>query len=571
MSHGSRRALIVKALALPAAVGAGVLGWQFPGDGPRPRPAAEASAGPAGAEEVGTTGYAVPRDAVVVSPQGDDGADGTLARPLRTVAKAVAAAGDKGTVVLRGGVYHETVTIPAGKRLTVQAYPREAVWFDGSSPVRRWAARDGAWESDGWTARFDASPTYTAGARPSADPEFQFVSPQHPMASHPDQLWVDGAAQRQVGSRAEVKGGAFYVDEQAGRLVMGSDPRGHDVRASTLGEAVTVRGAGSVLRGFGVRRYATALPQLGTVKIAAAGVGVENVAVTESATTGLSVLAGGARLTKVTASRNGLLGVHGNYADDLRLSAVRADGNNTEHFKYAPVSGGVKITRSRKVTIEHSVAADNFGKGFWLDESVRDIALVADKAVRNADHGFVLELSARAVVAGNVARGNDGAGMKVNDTSDVQIWNNTVAGNERGLWIVQDRRVKGAPGTPGGDPRYKGADPEMTWRAEKVTVGNNVFGAGRPGARCALCVEDATGGGAAGMGLVIDGNAYSGGRGTPILWAGRGGTPTGYPGPERFREGTGQERSGRPRPLPAPIAALVKRPPGTLHQGAWIS
>ncbi|MBW8481612.1 right-handed parallel beta-helix repeat-containing protein [Actinomadura parmotrematis] len=598
MPHLPRRARTFRALALPVAVaGAALAVWLHPlgggsepphtaapvaqsgrqvaTSGPSAAPAAPAAPGPealraepAGSVPVGSAAYPVPDGAIMVAPDGDDGAAGTPDRPLRTVAAAVAKAGRSGTVVVRGGVYHESVTIPDGSRVDVRAYPHEAVWLDGSSPVTSWRAEDGAWVSDGWTARFDASPTYTKGAQPSGDAAFQFVSPDHPMAAHPDQLWVDGAAQVQVGSRGEVRGGTFYVDEGARRLYMGSDPRGHDVRGATLSEAVTVRGAGSALRGLGVRRYATSLPQMGTVKLAAPDVTVENVVVEGSATTGVSALSSGARLHRVTSSRNGLLGVHANQADGLRLQGVRTDGNNTEHFKYAPVSGGVKVTRSRDVSIVDSVAAGNLGKGFWLDESVYDGVLLRDRAVGNADHGAVLELGAKAVVAGSVLRDNGGAGLKVNDTSDVRIRNNTLAGNLRGLWLVQDARRRGDPGA---DPRHPD-DPAMTWRIEDVAVAANVFGAGRAGAACLLCVEDATGAhSAAELRITAAGDRFAGGGPYPlVVWPGVRGARTAYDDLDRFRRDTGQEDPGAP-PLPADLAALAGRPAGDRHVGAWPS
>ncbi len=52
--------------------------------------------------------------------------------PKRTVKAAVAASASGRTIVLRKGTYHETVIIPKGKALTIQAYPREPVWFDGT-------------------------------------------------------------------------------------------------------------------------------------------------------------------------------------------------------------------------------------------------------------------------------------------------------------------------------------------------------------------------------------------------------------------------------------------------------
>lgn len=599
MSHNWHRTVVVRVLALPVIAGIGFLGWQLPltHDGP---PGPVAPPGPPGAAPVGTTSYKIPDGALFVSPSGDDRADGSKKHPLRTVAKAIAKAGSKDTIVLRGGTYHETVTVPDGKRLTIQGHPHEAAWFDGSSPVTGWRAGNAAWVKEGWTARFDATAGYTPGAAESGDADFRFVSPGHPMAAHPDQLWVDGVAQKQVGSRGEVRDGTFFVDEGARRLYVGSDPRGHDVRASTLGEAVTVRGAGTRLRGFGVRRYATAIPQMGSVKVTAPGVTVENVAVNDSATTGLSVLAPHARVRGVTTQRNGLLGIHANYADDLRLESVRSASNNLERFKYSPVSGGIKVTRSRKVAVVGSVVADNLGKGVWMDESVHDITLAGNRIMRNADHGVALELSAKAVVAGNVIAGNGGDGMKVNNTSDVQIWNNSLAGNGRTIHLVQDRRSRADPGTPGRDPRQKGADPAMTWRVGQVTVSNNTLADTRPGAPCLLCVEDHTGErSAAQMGLTVNGNVYvRPDEGTPrsvVLWTRGKGERATYSDLGRFRSATGQETRGQSHlsaaaadgtgalertaagqadegaalPLPGFVAKLLGKPAGARHVGAW--
>ncbi|WP_067483431.1 right-handed parallel beta-helix repeat-containing protein [Actinomadura hibisca] len=598
MSRNTHRAMVVRVFALPVVAGVGVLGLQLPHEPGRP-PAAVAPQGPPGAATVGTARYPVPDDAVVVSPSGDDGADGTLDEPLRTVGRAIAKARSNATIVLRGGVYHETVTVPGGKRLTIQAHPGEAVWFDGSSPVTRWAARDGRWVSDGWTARFDASPTYTAGAKASADDDFRFVSPQYPMAAHPDQVWVDGVAQRQVGSRDQVGHGAFYVDEGARQLVLGDDPTGKDVRASTLSEAITVRGAGSTLRGLGVRRYATSLPQMGSVKIAAPGVTVEHVAITDSATTGLSVLAAGARIRHVTTARAGMLGIHGNHADDLRVEHSRSARNNLERFKYAPVSGGIKITRSRKVAVTNTVAADNLGKGVWMDESVYDITLTADRIVRNADHGVSLELSAKALVAGNVIRGNGGDGLRLNGTSDAQIWNNTLAKNGRTLHLVQDSRDPRNPATPGRDPRRKTPDPAMTWQIGKTTISNNVLADAREGTPCLLCVEDHTHRrSAAQMDITANGNLYvrpdSTSPRTLVVWSRGAGDPATFPDLGEFRSATGQEGAGQARdarhaagadgaldrvvlaeaqsaarPLPAWIAEVLGKPVDSRHMGAW--
>ncbi len=148
----------------------------------------------AGSAPIGSTNYAIPAGAIFIAPTGSDSATGTVQAPFKTMARAVGAAVSGATIVVRGGSYHEGVQIPANKRLTVQSYPRESVWFDGSRQISAWTATGNIWVSSGWTAQFDASPTYTRGAADGTSAGWSFVNAAHPMAAHPDQVWLDGRA-----------------------------------------------------------------------------------------------------------------------------------------------------------------------------------------------------------------------------------------------------------------------------------------------------------------------------------------------------------------------------------------
>ncbi len=85
-----------------------------------------------------------------VSPDGCDGADGSAAKPWRTIQRAadVAAAGD--VVTIRGGVYREWVKpVNAGHEgapITYRAAKGEKVVVTGADPVKGWTKRpDGMW------------------------------------------------------------------------------------------------------------------------------------------------------------------------------------------------------------------------------------------------------------------------------------------------------------------------------------------------------------------------------------------------------------------------------------------
>lgn len=538
-----------------------------------------------GAPALGSRSYAAPAGAKFVATTGNDSGPGTLASPLRTIAKAISVAGAGQTIVLRGGTYHESVTIPAGKALTIQPYLKEVVWLDGSSAVSGWVADGNRWRVDNWTAEFDWSPTYSRGEPDNIEEHWGFVNPNYPMASHPDQVWINNVAQAQVGSLAQLGANKFYVDYNTNRLYLGSNPAGKAVRASDLSTAIKMRAEGSVLRGFGISRFAPSVPDMGTVTVEKPRSKVENMMFLDNATTGLSLLATDLTVTNVTASRNGMLGIHANYADRLTATNVSSLWNNLERFNSSPVSGGFKITRSRVITVKGSQFRSNFGPGLWLDESTYNSKIVNNKMVGNTSHGLSLELSSTAVVANNVFIDNAGYGVKINDTSSVRVWNNTLLNNNRPINIVQDKRRASNRSTPGHDPRQPFPDPTMTWINGPVQVRNNIL-TGTPG-NCLLCVEDYSKQlSAEQMKVTAVGNVYQrANTSSPawvVVWSTGAGNPKVFASVAAFRAGTGQESpslaldgnaavtgSGAPtsavtskistvaQPIPADIASLT--------------
>ncbi|MGY1741291.1 MULTISPECIES: right-handed parallel beta-helix repeat-containing protein [unclassified Blastococcus] len=566
-----------------------------PDEPPAARPAAAAGAAPPGSRE-----DPVPGDALHVAPSGDDAAAGGPGDPFRTVARAVEAAPDGATIVLEAGTYHERVTLPEDRALTLQPAPGAEVWFDGTREVTGWVADGAAWRLDGWTVEFDSSPTYEQGAPDGTEKGFTFVDPAFPLAAHPDMVFVDGVPQRQVASRAEVGPGTFAVDDARDRLWLGTDPTGRAVRASDLDVALTVLGAGSTVRGLGFRGYATSVPQKGTVRVTARGATLEDVVVRDNATQGVFVGGRGQGedvvVRDVTVEGNGLIGLESSYADGLLVDGLRAVGNNTERFNAAPVSGGAKLGRARGLTVRDSLFADNRGTGLWFDESVYGATVTGNDVLGNTANGIAYEISSAAVLADNLVAGNGRTGVKINNAAGVEVWNNTVVGNgERPLWVVQDERLAEDLDLPGHDPRQDLPDPSVTWVLGPVTVGDNVIGGG-PGAACLVCGQDgALRRTAAEIGLTLTGNAYLvAGPGDPaavVTWPEGAAAPVPYPRLAEFRAATGQEASGAEFPpsalagtapapvlvaaqervavgLPAAVADVLGLPEGTRRLGA---
>lgn len=87
-----------------------------------------------------------------VSPNGGDGHDGTLARPLKTISAAAAVAMPGDTITVHEGVYRERVAPPRGgisdeQRIVYRAAPGERAEITGAEIVKGWSR----WRGDVWT------------------------------------------------------------------------------------------------------------------------------------------------------------------------------------------------------------------------------------------------------------------------------------------------------------------------------------------------------------------------------------------------------------------------------------
>ncbi len=565
---------------------------------PPPAPVVTPAAGDRGSAAVGSTSYPVPAGAVFVATSGNDAAAGTQSAPLRTVTKALTKAHSKGTIVVRGGTYHEYFIVPPGKDVTIQSYPREAVWFDGSSTVSGFSPSGSTWKVDNWTTQFDSSPTYSKGAPDGTAPGWRFLDPAHPMAAHPDGVWINGAEQQQVGSLAQVRSGTFFVDYGAKRLYLGSDPTGKSVQASTLSQAVSLRAPGTLIRGVGFRRYADSVWQQGVITAYYPNMHLENVEVDDSATAGIGLYATGCSLKNVSILRSGQMGLQAGYADGLSLDNLAIRDSNDERFSPTPSAGGIKITTTRGVSLKNSEISRTTGNQFWTDQSVYDIALVNNTISSGSRYGIVLEISSKAVVANNVLRDNAFAGLFITNTDNVAVWNNTVVGNgTAAVSLTQDSRRITDLSLSGHDKRRPQPDLSMPWVVKNVVLGNNIYS---PGSTSVTMFEVQSWEHVfSGNDMVSasDGNVFAQpAPGTPkavTTWGRKGTWAANYSTLKEYVAATGRDRTsfsltGSPvngssqptsavtsresavaQPLPAAVAGLVGKPSGSRHLGAW--
>lgn len=396
------------------------------------------------------TQYAYPSDAIFVSPNGNDSSSGVVNSPLQTLQAAVDKAPAGSTIVMRSGTYREELRTLA-KRLTIQPYPNEDVWLDGSDIVSGWTQEGNTWRKDGWNVAASLCPN-------SACYDQKLVTAENPAAGLPDMVFINGTALEQVLTKAEVGDGSFYVDRAASKMYIGTNPNNKMVEASTRKEAIFYYSAatsGSKLRGIGVRRFAsnlffTSKPAQIEVSNGAKGIEFDNMVFTQSSSNGLFLT--GSAADKATGivvknsvfANNGASGLSGNYTDGLLMENSIYYNNNTEKAQWDGEYGsyaGAKIARMTNSTVRNNLFQDNYSTGFWCDLDCSGNTIVGNMTRGNHAHGIFYEVSYDAVIASNVSYNNGEWGFKVNGRG-IKVYNNTAYNNHSdNIFIYDDSRL----------------------------------------------------------------------------------------------------------------------------------
>lgn len=488
----------------------------------------------AGSLPVGDASYAVPSGALYVATTGNDtSGTGTSSAPYRTLSKAVTSAIAGDTIVVRAGTYHEgnsnyatAIGIAVYKNnLTIQNYPGEAVWFDGSSVQTGWTQSGSQWYIT-WTKQFDHSPTATSGADDGTAAGWKWINDNYPCAPFPEQVFVDGTPLTQVGSLAECTAGTFFVDGTTNsskiftptQLYIGTDPSGKTVNVSDLHNFLNLAGTytGLTVRGIGIRRYANALPQYAVLRFDGnnnnAGAVLENVVIEDCS--GISFTSNQCHnntISHVTVRRAGYRAMGGYRSDNLVFDNVLIEYTNTENFNSSPDTGCIKVTQSQHVTLRNSILRDSRCKGMWFDMSVYDMQVYNNDFLRLKDTCAFFEISGTGICANNLFVDCPAEAIKVNNTDNMEVWNNTIVncgslaqrltpdtsnlgnGDRRPLAVYQEYR-RPANTSYGLDGRYPLGNSMyttyMTWQINDITIHNNIVADTPSNAYAIFCIDD---------------------------------------------------------------------------------
>lgn len=381
-------------------------------------------------------------------PAAGDTNPGTAEAPWKTIGRATrkGALGPGDAVLVRSGVYREPVRPETGgtdaaRRVTLAAYPGDAVVVTGAVVL------PGPWQRDGdawrhvWTQRLTAYGTH----------EFRR-----------ELVVVDGVVLRPVYRRADLVPGTFFVEGSDTepraivlRLADDEPPAGRQVEAAVepslfwpRSNPYTQCGDADQPAWFHVIgftfRHASNRAQHGAVCVGGAGNVFEENVVTWTNGLGFKVVGKGSVLLSNRAVANGQMGF-GVSCEGCLFDGNEAVGNNWKGYDPYWEAGGGKWIRSRNTIIRRHLARDNDGPGIWLDTNNDGLVIERSRAVQNSVAGIMLEnATVGTVVRNNVVYGTrwdgwSGTGLLSQAASRNVIVHNTFVANEgTGLWLRLD-------------------------------------------------------------------------------------------------------------------------------------
>lgn len=341
-----------------------------------------------------------------------------------------------------------------------------------------------------------------------------------------------------VATSAELAPGKFWVEGtltggttadknvfNATAVYIGTDPASvTQIRASNRTTCFCILAQNFTIKGVGIRGYAAGNSDGGVLKVRRSGATVQDVTILESSAVSLDVYLntrpGPTTLRRVTIQRAGLNCVHVEKGDGFNVFDSLFERSNTHNWNMAPAAGGMKITSSIGIKIWRSKFNNHNADGFWCDASAFDTDVISCDALNNNGHGFEYEISAKARFVDCLAV-NNGKDCFLNRCSDeVEYWYCTATGaGEVPMDSTQDNRATAAgpvAGVFGQDTRYSGVnDPVygsigMYWWVKKVTVQNCVIvkpPVAASGGALRIRVQSVTKT-LAQFGPVVDGNLY---------------------------------------------------------------
>lgn len=384
------------------------------------------------------------------NPQASDDGPGTTARPWKTIRQAAAKVEAGDTVLVRDGIYRESVVVKASgtshSPIRFEAAPGAHVLLTGADRLTDWQKVE-----DGppiyqvrWNHRFiDWSKHMT-----HPDDEY------HLLIGRCEQVAIDGYLLRQVLEAAQLAPGTFRVD-LSNQVLQVWDAGGRNlnktlVEASVRQEIVRVEGDYVQVRGLRFR-FAANMAQHGAVVLAGAHEVLEDCVIDSMNASGATFSGEHQVVRRCVFRDNGQLGFGANGAHHLLFTECLIENNNTKGFDRGWEAGGDKLVLCRDAVLDRSQFVRNRGNGIWFDIGNEHCTVQQCLIADNEDSGIFYEISYGLQAHDNVIIGNGfastsgawgaQAGISLSSSPECVIERNLIVGNREGFNFREQTRT----------------------------------------------------------------------------------------------------------------------------------
>lgn len=219
--------------------------------------------------------------------------------------------------------------------------------------------------------------------------------------------------------------------------------------------AYAFRGGGSnvVLKNLIIEHFETPLQTAAVDSAGASGWVIQGNEVRDNAGIGICIDTNGRMLDNYI-HHQGQMGICAHGSDGL-IEGNEIAFNNTDGVDWYWEAGGSKFVNSTRLTLRDNHVHDNVGPGLWTDYQNVDTLFENNLVENNVGPGIFHEISYRATIRNNVVRNNahqvkgdktiwwGGAGIVVANSSDVEVYGNTLVNNNGGIGVIQTDRGSG--------------------------------------------------------------------------------------------------------------------------------
>ena len=257
---------------------------------------------------------------------------------------------------------------------------------------------------------------------------------------HPEDLFFDDVALKQVLSKSEVTTDTWYFDYANDIIWFANDPSGHKVETSVtrfaFHETHNMSTAPQVtIKGFIVEKYANKAQ-----KGAIGGEGDNeqwHVEYNEIRLThGSGILVGAnSKVLYNYSHHNGHIGMKSR-GDGNLFQGNETSYNNTQHFQTGWESGGAKFAAVNGLTLKDNYSHHNYGRGLWIDRGSHNVIIDNNLITYNNDEGILYEISDTGTITNNRLAHNGqvtawlhGSNIVMSSSANVEVSGNTVIVN----------------------------------------------------------------------------------------------------------------------------------------------